>query len=233
MVRQLLAVACLMGLAAPLAAQDTPTADQQKALTGSWKFDQSQSDTVSAGALRGLRTAPGFGGGIPGGASAVGGSGGGGGHGGRHGGGGGGGASAPPAAVDSGADSLQVQRDNAYTARALRDPHLALVLTDMNPGAQLAIAINDSAVTLADGYGHTSSFRTDGRKREQAQMDGSIIQTQALWNGGTLEITRGVIGTALLKREFKPGKNGQSLEVKETVQAGSGKVQKKLVFERQ
>jgi hypothetical protein len=224
----LLAIGCLLGLVAPLAAQDKPTADQQKALTGTWTFDQSQSDTVSVGALRGLRTSSGFGGGMAGGGASAGG-GGGGGRGGHQ-----GGSKAPAQpVVDSGADSLQAQRDNAYTARALRDPHLALVLTDMNPGAHLAFAVNDSAVTLADGNGHTSSFRTDGRKHEQAQMDGSIIVTQALWNGGTLEITRGVIGTALLKREFKPGKDGRTLEVKETVQAGSGKVQKKLVFERQ
>ena len=110
---------------------------------------------------------------------------------------------------------------------------MALVLSDIDPGAGLVIAINDSAVSMANARNERSSFRTDGRKRQAAQMDGSIVETLALWKDGTLQIERGVAGTAILKREFKPSKDGNTLEVKETVEAGGGKVQKKLIFTRQ
>jgi hypothetical protein len=110
---------------------------------------------------------------------------------------------------------------------------MALVMSDINPGAGLIIGINDSAVTIANARNEQSSYRTDGRQRQVAQMDGSIVETQAGWKDGTLTISRGVAGTAILKREFKPGKDGATLEVKETVDAGGGKLQKKLVFTRE
>ena len=110
---------------------------------------------------------------------------------------------------------------------------MVLVMSDINPGAGLVLALNDSAVTIANARNEQSSFKTDGRKRQDAQMDGSIVETQALWKDGVLVIARGVTGTAVLRREFKVSKDGSMLEVKETVDAGGGKVQKKLVFIRQ
>ena len=229
MLRPIPVLALAAIIAAPLAAQEKPTADQQRALAGTWRFDQSRSDTVSVGALRGLRTNVGVGV-RGGGGSSDGGGGGGGGR--RRGGGGGGGAGggvAPPTAADS--EAIRAAGDRAN--QVVTDPHMALVLSDINPGAGLVIAINDSAVSMANARNEQSSFRTDGRKRQVAQMDGSIVETQAGWKDGVLQIERGVAGTAILKREFKPSKDGGTLELKESVEAGASKVQKKLIFTRQ
>ena len=61
MLRPLLTLTCVATIAASLPAQEKPTADQQHAVAGTWKFDQSRSDTVSSGALSGLRGSVGLG----------------------------------------------------------------------------------------------------------------------------------------------------------------------------
>jgi hypothetical protein len=131
------------------------------------------------------------------------------------------------------ADSAAIRAAGERANQAVSDPHMVLVLSDINPGAGLVIAINDSAVSMANARNEQSGFRTDGRRRQTAQMDGSIVETQAQWKDGSLTIERGVAGTAILKREFKPSKDGNTLEVRATVEAGGGKVQKKLIFTRQ
>ena len=238
--RPILTLTCVATIAVSLPAQERPTADQQHVVAGTWKFDQSRSDTVSHGALSGLRGSVGVGRRSGGGAGSSGGgsgSGGGGGGGGRRGGGGGGGGGggagggAPPAMTAD--DSASMRAASERATQVVSDPHMALVLSDIDPGARLVIAINDSAVSIANGRNKQSSFRTDGRKRQSAQMDGSIVETLALWKDGILQVERGVAGTAILKREFKPSKDGSTLEVKETVEAAGGKVQKKLIFTRQ
>ena len=238
MLRPILTLTCVATIAVSLPAQDKPTPDQQHAVAGTWKFDQSRSDTVSNGALSGLRGNVGLGrrgggsGGAPGGSGGSGSGGGGGGGGGKKGGGGGGGGSgAPPAMTADDSAAFRAAADRAN--QAVTDPHMALVLSDIDPGARLVIAINDSAVSMANARNEQSSFRTDGRRRQAAQMDGSIVETLAIWKDGALQVERGVAGTAILKREFKPSKDGNTLEVKETVEAGGGKVQKKLTFTRQ
>jgi hypothetical protein len=232
--RPILTLTCVATIAGSLAAQEKPTADQQHAVAGTWKFDQSRSDTVNNSPLSGLRGNVGLGRrGGGGGAGGAGGSSSGGGGGGGGGGkkGGGGGSGAPPAMTADDSAALRAATDRAN--QAVADPHMALVLSDIDPGARLIIAINDSAVSMANARNEQSSFRTDGRRRQAAQMDGSIVETLALWKDGALQIERGVAGTAILKREFKPSKDGNTLEVKETVEAGGGKVQKKLTFTRQ
>lgn len=236
MLRPIIPLACLVGLATALPAQEKPTLEQQHAVAGTWKLDQARSDTVSTGALRGLRTNAGLLGRAAGGnngsdgAAAGGGRRRGGGGGGSTGGTGGGGGASPPLTA---ADSAAIRAAGDRAAQAVADPHMALVQSDINPGAGLVIAVNDSAVSIANARGEQSSFRTDARRRQVAQMDGSIVETQAEWKDGALTIERGVAGTAMLKREFKPAKDGNTLEVKETVDAGGGKVQKKLTFTRQ
>jgi hypothetical protein len=221
-------VALTIGAAFSLSAQDKPTADQQKLISGTWKLDPARSDAVGADALNSMR---GGGGGFArpsgGGGSGGGGGGGGGGRPGR-----GSRAPAPAPVADSSAATADAQHDRAMEAASLRDPHMAIILSDFAPGAKMIIATNDSTVAIAIAAGQ-SSYKTDGHKRQDAQMDGSIIETQAEWKDGVLDIAHGVTGVAMLAREFKPNKDGSVLEIKETVEAGGGKLQKKLVFTRE
>ncbi|MGH7594629.1 MAG: hypothetical protein ACRELE_12375 [Gemmatimonadales bacterium] len=208
-----------------VSAQEKPTPAVQRAISGTWHLDQSRSDALGAdplaGAIGGGRAFPGAG--VGGGDAGAGG-------GGRGGRGGGGGARAPIAAPS---DSAAGQPTEDRPASRRRDPHLGLVIGDMNPGSRMTIGVNDSAITIARATGQLSSFRTDGRKRQAAQMDGSIIETQALWKGDILQVITGVANVASLKREFKMSKDGHVLEMKETLDASGRKVDKKLWFTRQ
>jgi hypothetical protein len=218
-------LALTIGAAFSLSAQEKPTADQQKLINGTWKLDPARSDAVGASALNSMR------GGEGGFARPSGG-------GGRGGGGGGGGKGkgrqqAPvPDSSAAAAASADAARNQEMEASTLRDPHMAIILSDFAPGAKMIIATNDSTVAIAVAAGQ-SSYKTDGHKRQDAQMDGSIIETEAGWKDGTLAVAHGVTGVAMLTREFKPNKDGSVLEIKETVEAGGGKLQKKLVFTRE
>lgn len=120
--------------------------------------------------------------------------------------------------------------------RRERDPNLEIVLADADPGAGLVIGANDSIVAMASAAmvkaGTQVDWKTDGKKRQDVQMDGSIIETQAMWDSGVLTTSKSVPGTGLLKREFKVSKDGKTLEIKERIEAGGRKVEKKLTFTR-
>jgi hypothetical protein len=219
--RPLALLALVIAIVPALTAQEKPTPSAQKAIAGTWLFDQSRSDTLGSDPLTGMGDGPRSLGGGGGGSGAPGGGGGG-----RR---GGGGTRAPIPVPDSGGAQPAPER----RAGSGRDPHLVLVTGDMNPGAKLIIAVNDSAVSMAASIGQLSSFRTDGRKRQAAQMDGSIIENQAQWKDGVLQIITGVANVASLKREFKPSKDGNTLELKETLEESGRKVDKKLVFTRE
>lgn len=112
-----------------------------------------------------------------------------------------------------------------------------LVLAEADPGAGINMAANDSIVALATATMIAKSigqseYKTDGKKRQEALMDGTIIETQASWSDGVLTITKSVAGVATLKREFKISKDGKTMEVKEHIEAAGRKADKKLVFNR-
>lgn len=109
---------------------------------------------------------------------------------------------------------------------------MAMMISEMDPGTKLIVAVNDSAITMATVRG-TVSWKTDGRKRQEAQMDGTLIETQGLWKDDVLQLNRAVAGTASVHREFKVAKDGNTLELKETLEANGRKVEKKLVFARE
>ncbi|HEY4321571.1 MAG TPA: hypothetical protein VGM77_10400 [Gemmatimonadales bacterium] len=219
MSRVLVAVALTVGMVPALAAQDKPTAAMQQSIAGKWTLDQSRSDTLGPAMMRG-----GFRSAIAGGRGGGGGGGGSGGKGTK----GGKGGSAPPAPAAS-PDSAAVQGPAAPRERG--DPRMAIILAEAIPGNTITFTVNDSSLTFANAAGEVTPWKTDGRKRQKAQMDGSVIETQAQWDGNSVELTRTIAGVATLKREFKPGKDG-SLEVKETIESPTQKVEKKVVFTR-
>jgi hypothetical protein len=215
--------------ASSLKAQEKPTADQQKLIGGTWKLDASRSDAVTGDMLNAVH---GGGGGFAPRSGGSGGAGSGGGGGGGRGGRGAGRAPAPsPDSAAAAADSAEAAQ-RRLAANTPRDPRMAIIASDFAPGEKMIIATNDSTVAIATAGGQ-SSYKTDGRSHQDAQMDGTIIETESGWKDGTLEVSHGVVGVAMLKREFKPNKDGSVLEIKETVDAGGGKLQKKLVFVRE
>lgn len=218
MLRFVLASSVIVLVASPVAAQQKPTADQEKAIAGSWTLDASKSDTGEAVFRMG-------GGGRN---NAPAGDAGGGGRGrsrGRT-------STAPANTTDTTAVDANAQQQIGYARQAMGDPHMAMVMSDANPGNKLTIVVTDTNVTLTNAAGQSNAFSTDGRKHQEAEMDGSIVEWQASWDGDVLTITRGVVGVVTLKREFRPSKDGNTLEVKESGEAGASKTDKKLVFTR-
>jgi hypothetical protein len=221
-----LTILCL-GIAPRLAAQEVPTPAQQQALTGKWLLDQAKSDSLpspaDALARAGGGRALGGGGGR--------GGGGGGGGGGRGRGSAGGAAAAPP--VDAAPPAA------APSGGGRGNPAMVQALAEFNPGSGVIIAVNDSVVAIATAAmlksspdNAQSNWKTDGKKHQDAQMDGSVIETQSGWRDGVLTIMNGVQNVVSLKREFKLGKDGKTLEMKETVEAGGRKADYKLVFNK-
>lgn len=217
--------ALCLGLAPALAAQEKPAAAVQQAISGKWNFDQSHSDTVTGDPMAAARGGGSFGGGARGG-------GGGGGGRSRGGGGGGGVATLPPP------DSTAQQEQPPVGASRNRDPRLQQVMSDINPGDGMVIAVNDSVVAIATATAlkanptAQSNYKTDGKKHQDAQFDGTIVETQSGWNDGVLTVMYGIVGVGSLTREFKVAKNGKTLELKETMEVNGRKAEKKLVFNR-
>jgi hypothetical protein len=225
MLRFLTPLALTLAIAPALAAQEKPAPAVQQAYSGKWNFDQSRSDTVSGDPMAGMR------GGAIGGGSGRGGSGGGGGGGRQRGGGGGGGGATTPPPVDSNAQQQPAGGRG-------RDPRLAAVMADMNPGAGMVLGVNDSVVAIATATmlkanpSAQSNWKTDGKKHQDAQMDGTIVEMQSGWKDGVLSIMYGVVGVGSLTREFRITKDGKTLEMKEIIEVNGRKAEKKLVFNR-
>lgn len=225
MLRPFMTLALVVAVCPRLAAQEKPTPAVQQAIAATWLFDQSKSDTVAGDPTSGGAQVRG----ALGGGGARGGGGGGGGGGGR-----GGGRTAPPTTPppDAGAPP-----EGGGNQRGRVDPRLELVFAEADPGAGININANDSLVAMATATMIAKSlgateYKTDGKKRQEALMDGTIIETQASWSDGVLTIVKSVAGVGLLKREFKLSKDGKVLEIKEHIEAAGRKADKKLVFNR-
>ena len=115
---------------------------------------------------------------------------------------------------------------------------MKLVMAEVNPGVGIVIAANDSVVASATANmlkanpGAVSNWKTDGKKRQDAQMDGTIIESESGWKDGVLTISFGVVGLGTFTREFRPSKDGRTLELKETILVGKQKAEYKLMFNR-
>ena len=216
-----LVFALCLAIAPALSPQEKPAPAVQQAYSGKWNFDQVHSDTVTGDPMAGARGGGSFGGGARGG----------GGGGGRQRGGGGGAATTPPP------DSSAQPQQPASGGRG-RDPRLQAVMADINPGAGIVLGVNDSVVAIATATmlkanpNAQSNWKTDGKKHQDAQMDGTIVEMQSGWKDGVLTLMYGVVGVGSLTREFKVAKDGKTLELKETMEVNGRKAEKKLVFNR-
>jgi hypothetical protein len=226
--RPLLTFTLAVAIAPAIAAQEKPAPAVQQAFSATWQFDQAHSDTVSGDPLAGAAVSRGITGGSARSGGGSSGSGSGSGRGGRSGSGPVTPTSTRPADT---AAPPPVERPNVRG-----DPHQQIFLADVDPGVGLVIAANDSVVAMATAAmakaGTQVNWKTDGKKHQDAQMDGSIIETQATWKDGVLTLIKGVAGIGSLKREFEVSKDGMTLKVKESIEAGGRKAEKKLVFTR-
>jgi hypothetical protein len=193
-------------------AQEKPSAAVIAAMAGSWRFDAERSDPLADNplAVEAVRARP---------DEAVGGAPSGGG--GRRGGGGGGGAPGGGMGGRGGGG-----------AGALRNPYIRDLVTQLQPPGVVVIALSDKVIGMGVPDGEPIEWTTDGKKRQKAQMDGTLLEFMGRWRGEKLTLTDGVSGTAELKRELHVIENGAALEMKLEL-SGQGfprKLERKVIF---
>lgn len=207
-------VVALIAFAAPLRAQEKPTDAMMKAIAGTWKLDSTRSDSTPPGLAALLNPRPA---GRPqpdsttaAGSVAAGGGGGGGRRGGGGGGGGGGG--------------------RGLGSRMGGGGNMRVFLGEVRPLQTMVLKISDGEVITADQTGYETTWKTDGKKHQVAQMEGGVIEFRGEWQGKVLILEKSIPGAGGVTREFKPAKDG-SLELTVTLEVGK-KVEQKLVYTR-
>ena len=91
------------------------------------------------------------------------------------------------------------------------------------------ITATDNLVTIADSAGAIVEWLPDGKKHQEAQFEGGVIELQAGWKFGEFFVRRGVPGDLSVLREYKLSKDGKSLEMHITVEKGK-KVEQKFFY---
>lgn len=205
-----------------LEAQEKPTAALLAGMAGTWRYNAERSDPLADNplAVEALRARP---------ADAVGGapSAGGGRQGAGGGGGGGGGGGA-------GAGAGGMAGRGGAGAGALRNPYVRDLVTQLRPPAVLVISLTESVAGMSVPDGEPIEWTTDGKKRQKAQMDGTLLEFMGRWRGEKLTLTDGISGTAELKRELHVIDKGEALEMKLEL-SGQGfprKLERKVIFTR-
>jgi hypothetical protein len=191
----------LLLLAPGLLAQAKPSA--REALAGTWYLDRSQSDSINVLMVSALQAF-----------------------------GGGGGALVPRDVVLVPRDSVrnivgttQADIDNYNARSAARTPfdhRLDVLRQEIFPGDSISLEFTDSTVRVMTALGIDATWQTDGKNRVEAQMDGTMIGTQALWKGKSLRLSRAVVRYGRLDRDFSIAKDGVTLEVKENLVPDNG-----------
>lgn len=119
-------------------------------------------------------------------------------------------------------------------AGALRNPYIRDLVTQLQPPGVVVISLSDKVAGMSVPDGEPIEWTTDGKKRQKAQMDGTLLEFMGRWRGEKLTLTDGVSGTAELKRELHVIENGAALEMKLEL-SGQGfprKLERKVIFTR-
>lgn len=93
----------------------------------------------------------------------------------------------------------------------------------------MVITAEDTLVTIADSAGTIVEWRADGKKHQEAQFEGGVIESQAGWKFGDFFVLRGVPNGVYVRREYKLAKDAKSLEMKVIFERGK-KLETKLVY---
>ncbi len=198
-------------------AQEKPTAAVMAAMAGSWRYSVERSDPLADNplAVEAVRARP---------EDAVGGAPSGGG--GRRGGGGGGGGGGAPGGGMAG-------RGGAG-AGALRNPYVRDLVTQLQPPGDLVISLSDNVAGMGVPGAEPIEWTTDGKKRQKAQIDGTLLEFLGRWRGDKLTLVDRVSGSAELKRELHLIDKGTALEMKLELSgpAFPRKLERKVIFTR-
>ena len=90
--------------------------------------------------------------------------------------------------------------DAPARGREALDPEA--LMRALRPVLQLRIQQTDSTVTLSDGTGELSTYRTDGRKVKEPQLVGEDIEISARWRDAQLTIERKVPELATIRESY-------------------------------
>ena len=103
------------------------------------------------------------------------------------------------------------------------------MLLEARPVGVTVIVATDNLVTIADSTGASVEWLPDGKKHQEAQYEGGVIESQAGWKFGEFFVLRGVPNEISVRREYKLSKDGKSLEMQITVEKGK-KVEQKFFY---
>jgi hypothetical protein len=137
-----------------------------------------------------------------------------------------------PAPTSSGGGGLPPA--GAGGGSGMRNPYVRELLTQLAAPELMTLTASDTAIVITV-QGVEVSWTPDGRKHQQAMIDGTLLHNTARWKGSKVELIDGVEGTAELKREIHLIDDGQALEVKLEL-GGPGvprKLSRKVVYVRQ
>lgn len=232
--RALAGLALTLLLPALLVAQDKPTPQSLKDISGTWRLDESHSPPMPGAAavtpprqVAETTTVSGF--------VTV-----------RGGAGGAGEAAAEAARVIA----RDIARDAGNAAAAGgpppgraggrpagvggQSPYMRQLIAQMQPPPTLIIRAAESTIALSVPEGEPTEWPTTGKKRQKAQLDGTLLEFNGRWERDKLTLIDVVSGTAELKREFHVVKKGQVLQVKLSVSgpAMPRRMERKVVYTR-
>jgi hypothetical protein len=96
----------------------------------------------------------------------------------------------------------------------MRNRYVRELLAQLNTPATMVLTAGAKEIAIATVDGTIVTWTPDGKKRQKAMLDGSILEFAATWKGDKLELRDGVATMAALKREFKVSADGQTLTIK-------------------
>ena len=105
-------------------------------------------------------------------------------------------------------------------ANGLSDQKNVTVLLELRRLDPVVITATDTEVSIADSSGAIIEWRADGKKHQEAQFEGGVIESQAGWKFGEFFVVRGVPNGIYVRRDYKLSKDGKSLEMKVTATKG-------------
>jgi hypothetical protein len=111
----------------------------------------------------------------------------------------------------------RTEYDSRVAERRPVDHRLDVLRQELFPGDSISLEVTDSTVRVMTVFSTEATWRTDGKDRVEAQMDGTMIVTRAFWKGKSLLLSRVVVSYGRLERDFTVAKDGSKLEVKETL----------------
>ncbi len=115
----------------------------------------------------------------------------------------------------------------------LSDPKNRSVLLELRAAPTMTITATASLVTIDDSTaGTVTEWQPDGKKRQEAQFEGGVIESQSGWRFGDFFVVRGVPDGIYVRREYKLAKDAKSLEMKVTIEKGK-KIETKLIYTKE